>query len=228
MEKSFFSVQFQNAFALACELHGTQTRKGTEIPYLSHLLAVTSIVLEDGGNEEEAIAALLHDAVEDQGGRTTLARIRSDFGDEVAAIVDACSDADTQPKPPWRERKEAYLLHLSHEVRPGVLRVSAADKLHNARCRRRALSWAARSAMAKASQSVLLRDLWVQGNDALPSYRGGNTCASPGLGEGTEVWKPSVSRPSCSSVRVTRKARKILASADPMTSNSEHVAANAS
>ena len=134
MEKSFFSVQFQNAFALACELHGTQTRKGTEIPYLSHLLAVTSIVLEDGGNEEEAIAALLHDAVEDQGGRTTLARIRSDFGDEVAAIVDACSDADTQPKPPWRERKEAYLLHLSHEVRPGVLRVSAADKLHNARC----------------------------------------------------------------------------------------------
>src|ERR1039458_8892696 len=77
-------------------------------------------------------------------------------------------------------------------------------------------------------RSVLFRDLWVQGNDALPSYKEGDTCASPGLGESTEAWKPSVSRPSCSSVRVTRKAHKILASADPMTSDSEHVAANAS
>src|ERR1019366_3315908 len=75
----------------------------------------------------------------------------------------------------------------------------------------------------RSHRSVLLRDLWVQGNDALPSYSEGDTCASPGLGESTEVWKPSVSRPSCSSVRVTRKAHKILASADPMTSDSEHV-----
>lgn len=129
-----FSDRLPRAFALAWSLHGSQKRKGTEIPYISHLLGVASLVLEDGGDEDEAIAALLHDAVEDQGGRTTLDKIRSEFGDRVADIVEACSDTDTQPKPPWRERKETYLRHLAEETRPGVLRVSAADKLHNARC----------------------------------------------------------------------------------------------
>jgi (p)ppGpp synthase/HD superfamily hydrolase len=92
------------------------------------------LVLEDGGDEDQAIAALLHDAVEDQGGRPTLDSIRSEFGDRVASIVEACSDTDIQPKPPWRERKENYLKHLREQTRAEVLRVSAADKLHNARC----------------------------------------------------------------------------------------------
>jgi (p)ppGpp synthase/HD superfamily hydrolase len=128
------SDRFDQALQRACELHRSQFRKGTEIPYLSHLLAVASLVLEDGGDEDQAIAALLHDAVEDQGGRPTLDSIRSDFGDRVASIVEACSDTDTYPKPAWRERKENYLRHLREEPRAEVLRVSAADKLHNARC----------------------------------------------------------------------------------------------
>lgn len=129
--------RFDQALQRACELHRSQFRKGTEIPYLSHLLAVASLVLEDGGDEDQAIAALLHDAVEDQGGRPTLDSIRLEFGDRVASIVEACSDTDIQPKPEWRERKENYLNHLRHlreETRAEVLRVSAADKLHNARC----------------------------------------------------------------------------------------------
>jgi (p)ppGpp synthase/HD superfamily hydrolase len=128
------SDRFDQALRRACELHRSQFRKGTEIPYLSHLLAVASLVLEDGGDEDQAIAALLHDAAEDQGGRPTLDSIRSEFGDRVASIVEACSDTYIQPKPPWRERKENYLEHLRKETSAEVLRVSAADKLHNARC----------------------------------------------------------------------------------------------
>lgn len=114
------------------ELHRSQQRKSTEIPYVSHVLGVVSLVLEDGGTEDEAIAALLHDAVEDQGGAPTLELIRQRFGDAVAEIVAGCSDTDQEPKPPWRERKEAYLAHLE-EADQSVLRVSLADKLHNAR-----------------------------------------------------------------------------------------------
>src|SRR5207247_10818469 len=100
------------ALRYAAEVHRTQFRKGTAIPYVSHLLAVCSLVLEDGGGEDEAIAALLHDAVEDQGGRGRLEEIRRLFGDHVADIVEGCTDADTIPKPPWRERKEAYIAHF--------------------------------------------------------------------------------------------------------------------
>jgi (p)ppGpp synthase/HD superfamily hydrolase len=124
--------RFESAMIMASRLHAGQLRKGTQVPYLSHLLAVTALVLEDGGGEDEAIAALLHDAVEDQGGLRTLEEIRRRFGDPVAEIVDALSDAYTTPKPPWRQRKMDYLAHLptaSKEVR----RVSLADKLHNAR-----------------------------------------------------------------------------------------------
>ena len=122
------------AFALARELHATQRRKKTEIPYVAHLLGVASLVLDDGGDEDEAIAALLHDAVEDQGGAPTLALIRERFGPRVAAIVAACSDTDVVPKPPWRARKEAYVAHLGDPDLPdGALRVSLADKVHNAR-----------------------------------------------------------------------------------------------
>jgi (p)ppGpp synthase/HD superfamily hydrolase len=126
--------RFDRAFALARDLHAKQVRKGTTIPYVAHLMGVASLVLEDGGDEDEAIAALLHDAVEDQGGRETLDRIRGLFGSRVADIVEACSDTDQVPKPPWRERKEAYIEHLRDpDLPPGTLRVSLADKLHNAR-----------------------------------------------------------------------------------------------
>ena len=126
------SQRFDAAFKLASDLHRTQTRKSTQIPYLSHLMAVSALVLENGGSEDEAIAGLLHDAVEDQGGPATLELIRQEFGDVVAEMVSALSDTDETPKPPWGARKEAYLRHLESAT-PAVLRVSAADKLHNVR-----------------------------------------------------------------------------------------------
>ncbi len=126
------SDRFEEALAYAAQLHASQVRKGTPIPYISHLLGVASLALEHGANEDEAIAALLHDAVEDQGGAPTLAEIRRRFGDNVAAIVDGCTDSDVTPKPPWRARKEAYLAHLA-DAPTSVRLVSASDKLHNAR-----------------------------------------------------------------------------------------------
>lgn len=126
------TARFQDALVYAAQLHNDQLRKGTDVPYIAHLLAVTSLVLENGGNEDEAIAALLHDAIEDQGGGTTREEIRQRFGDAVVAIVDGCSDTDVMPKPPWRERKEAYIERMSNA--PASIRlVSMADKLHNAR-----------------------------------------------------------------------------------------------
>lgn len=127
--------RFAEAAQFAIELHRTQTRKATSIPYVTHLFAVCSLVLEDGGSEDEGIAALLHDGPEDQGGPAVLEAIRARFGEEVASIVAGLSDAMPPPgdaKPPWRERKEAYLLHLA-SAPASVLRVSLADKLHNAR-----------------------------------------------------------------------------------------------
>lgn len=124
--------RFRQALDYASELHAWQSRKGTEIPYVSHLLAVCALVLEDGGDEDEAIAALLHDAVEDQGGKPVLEEIRRRFGGRVAGIVAECTDTDEVPKPPWRKRKEDYLARLP-EASPEALRVSCADKLHNAR-----------------------------------------------------------------------------------------------
>jgi GTP pyrophosphokinase len=126
------STRFEEALVFATQLHTEQTRKGTTIPYISHLLAVTAIVLENGGNEDEAIAALLHDSIEDQGGAATREEIRRRFGDKVVEIVDGCTDTDMFPKPPWRARKEAYIAHISKAPAP-VRLVSAADKLHNAR-----------------------------------------------------------------------------------------------
>ena len=124
--------RFDRALALASELHRRHWRKGTTIPYVAHLLGVASLVLEHGGDEDEAAAALLHDAVEDQGGAPTLARIRAELGDAVADTVSAVSDTDVTPKPPWRERKERYLAHL-RDASASARLVSAADKLHNAR-----------------------------------------------------------------------------------------------
>ncbi len=121
------------ALAYAARLHSAQVRKGTQVPYVSHLLAVCAIVLEHGGDEEEAIAALLHDAPEDQGGRPTLDEIRRLFGPRVARTVEGCTDTFEEPKPPWRERKEAYLARLESQTAPSIVLVSAADKLHNVR-----------------------------------------------------------------------------------------------
>ena len=126
------STRFEEALVFATQLHAGQTRKGTTIPYISHLLAVTAIVLEHGGDEDEAIAALLHDSIEDQGGASTREEIRRHFGDKVVEIINGCTDSDVMPKPPWRERKEAYIAHISVASAP-VRLVSAADKLHNAR-----------------------------------------------------------------------------------------------
>jgi (p)ppGpp synthase/HD superfamily hydrolase len=126
------SDQFKEAFDYAFTLHRSQIRKASNVPYLSHLMAVAALVLEDDGDEEEAIAALLHDAVEDQGGLQTLEQIRVRFGDRVAKIVEECSDTFSSPKPPWRERKLNFLHSLS-KANPSVLKVSLADKLHNLR-----------------------------------------------------------------------------------------------
>lgn len=124
--------RYADALQLAWRLHDGQLRKGTTTPYVSHLIGVSSIALEHGANEDEAIAALLHDAVEDAGGLPTLELIRARFGDVVAEIVDGCTDAYVEPKPAWRPRKEAYIAHLA-DASPSVRLVSASDKLHNAR-----------------------------------------------------------------------------------------------
>lgn len=123
--------RFAEALLLASELHRSQTRKATRIPYIGHLLIVAGLVIEAGGDEDTVIGALLHDAVEDAGGAKTLAEIRARFGDRVADIVDACSDTDEDPKPPWRERKEKYIAGIPHKSREARL-VSLADKVHNA------------------------------------------------------------------------------------------------
>lgn len=124
--------RFDDALLFASELHRSQVRKGTAVPYLSHLLSVSALVLKNGGDEDQAIAALLHDAAEDQGGRETLEEIRRRFGDRVARIVADCTDAWSLPKPEWRQRKERYINALPGKP-PDTLLVSLADKTDNAR-----------------------------------------------------------------------------------------------
>jgi (p)ppGpp synthase/HD superfamily hydrolase len=147
-----YGEKFEEALTYAARLHRDQTRKATGIPYVAHLLAVAAIVGEAGGTEDEVVAALLHDAPEDQGGETRLAEIRERFGAEVADIVAGNSDTYQEPKPPWRGRKEMYVAHVArapHSVRL----VSAADKLHNARS--------------------VLADLRCLGDDLWPRFNGG-------------------------------------------------------
>jgi len=126
------SGQFSKALVYAELKHHNQVRKGGNIPYFGHLLSVAGLVINDGGSEDQAIAAVLHDCVEDAGGAPTLDEIRKNFGEGVACIVDECSDTDVEPKPPWRERKTAYIEHLA-QVGTDTLLVSVADKLDNAR-----------------------------------------------------------------------------------------------
>jgi GTP pyrophosphokinase len=133
------SARFEDAVSYAAKAHADQVRKGSGVPYVAHLLGVAALVLEDRGGEDEAIAALLHDAVEDQGGPTRLEDIRGRFGERVAEIVEGCSDSireEGQPKADWWERKCAHLDHLAHvdgDLAAPLLRVSMADKLSNLR-----------------------------------------------------------------------------------------------
>ncbi|MEA5469909.1 HD domain-containing protein [Spirulina sp. 06S082] len=132
MNKVILTERFDRALAFAVHLHRHHTRKADGTPYIAHLLGVTALVLEDGGSEVEAIAALLHDAVEDQGGEATRKAILEQFGEEVTAIVDGCTESMQTPKPPWRDRKQQYLQNL-RDANASVVRVSLADKLHNGR-----------------------------------------------------------------------------------------------
>ncbi len=126
------SPRFLAALNYAATLHAGQVRKATSIPYVSHLLSVAGIAIEHGADEDEAIAALLHDAPEDCGGMPVLSEIRARFGERVAEIVAACSDTFETPKPPWTERKAKYIAHVRTAL-PSVRLVSMSDKLHNAR-----------------------------------------------------------------------------------------------
>jgi (p)ppGpp synthase/HD superfamily hydrolase len=125
------TARFDDALAYASALHRRQLRKGTEIPYLSHLMTVSALVLEHGGDEDQAIAGLLHDAAEDQGAKATLREIERRYGGDVARIVADCTDAWTEPRPPWRPRKEVYLAKIPTKPTRSLL-VSLADKAHNA------------------------------------------------------------------------------------------------
>ena len=145
------SDRFDQALAYAAVIHAGQMRKATQIPYIAHLLGVTSIALEYGADEAAAIAALLHDAGEDAGGIGRIADIRARFGDKVAAIVEGCTDAVTIPKPPWRGRKEQYIAHLESADASTIL-VSASDKLYNTR--------------------AILRDLRREGDAAFDRFNG--------------------------------------------------------
>lgn len=127
----FLTTRFDDALAYASQIHRLQARKGNGVPYISHLLAVAAIALENGADEDQAIAALLHDAVEDQGGLPRLAEIRARFGNDVAAMIADCTDSHEEPKPEWHPRKEAYIASLAHKPARS-LAVSLADKTHNA------------------------------------------------------------------------------------------------
>jgi GTP pyrophosphokinase len=133
---SGLTSRFQDALDLAFRLHGHAARKGSKTPVMAHLLGVCALVQQDGGSEDEAIAALLHDALEDEPGHITRDDVRQRFGARVLAIIDASTDTPRDyrggPKPPWRQRKEAYLAH-ARSADPALLRVTIADKVDNLR-----------------------------------------------------------------------------------------------
>lgn len=131
-QNPLLSERFEEALGFAAKLHVRQIRKGSGIPYISHLLSVAALVMEDHGSEDEVIAALLHDAVEDQGGFETREKILQKFGPEVCALVDAVTDSEGSPKPPWQERKERLLRQMEN-ASEGAMRICTADKLHNVR-----------------------------------------------------------------------------------------------
>jgi (p)ppGpp synthase/HD superfamily hydrolase len=125
--------RFDQALVFASQVHRQQFRKETTIPYVSHLLAVCALVLESGGTEDQAIAALLHDAPEDQGGAAMLERIRHEFGEAVGRLVEQCGEPLEPQKSSWRHRKEAFMRHLA-SVPAEPLLIIVADKIHNLSC----------------------------------------------------------------------------------------------
>lgn len=129
---SLLTARFDEALRFASEVHRHQNRKGGEIPYIAHLLAVTAFVLENGGDEDTAIAALLHDTVEDQGGLPMLERVRAAFGPRVASIVMEVSDNEGDPKPPWKMRKQDFINAIPR-LSPEARLIALSDKLHNVR-----------------------------------------------------------------------------------------------
>jgi (p)ppGpp synthase/HD superfamily hydrolase len=131
-DEPLYSERLIEALGVAARLHADQHRKGSDVPYLSHLLGTCGIALDYGAGEDEAIAALLHDTIEDVQPTEVARAAVADFGTEVLRIVEGCTDSDTHPKPPWRTRKEAYIAHVASLDGP-ILLVSTADKLHNAR-----------------------------------------------------------------------------------------------
>ena len=133
MNKEIDKKKYKKAIDYAFALHSNQYRKGTTIPYFTHLVSVSNNVIENGGSTDEVIAGLLHDAVEDQGGEKTLKLIRKRFGNKVAKIVEECSDTKIIPKPPWLERKKKYLSGMKKSTQSSLF-VSLCDKLHNATC----------------------------------------------------------------------------------------------
>ncbi|MFW6079654.1 MAG: HD domain-containing protein [Gemmatimonadota bacterium] len=132
---ALLTERFERAFRLACELHRHDLRKSTTVPYLAHLMSVAALVLEDGGDEDEAIAGLLHDALEDHPDEITAEELEERFGARVRELVEACTDTPPEytggQKPPWRKRKERYIEHVRSWESPN--RISLADKVHNAR-----------------------------------------------------------------------------------------------
>ncbi|MEM9120336.1 MAG: HD domain-containing protein [Cyanobacteria bacterium P01_F01_bin.56] len=133
MERFVLTARFDRALQYATDLHRHQWRKVNGVPYVSHLFSVAALVLEDGGGEVEAIAALLHDAVEDQGGEATLTAIRAQFGVAVATLVQGCTAPPRSPDQLWRNHKLGYLQQMQ-QASPAVQRILLADKLHNGRC----------------------------------------------------------------------------------------------
>jgi (p)ppGpp synthase/HD superfamily hydrolase len=132
MNAGTLTARFDDALVYTSHVHGGHVRKATSVPYIAHLLGIAPLVLEDGGDEDEVIAALLHDAPEDRGGRERLNDIRARFGNHVAHIIDGCTDTYETNKPPYVVRKREHM-HRLRSASPDVLRVTAADKLNNAR-----------------------------------------------------------------------------------------------
>lgn len=177
--------RFDQAFQLASELHRAQTRKGSGAPYVSHLMAVAAFAVEHGADEDTAVAALLHDAVEDQGGDPVRRRIREEFGERVARLVEGCTDAEVIPKPPWRPRKEAFIRNLAEQ--PAEVRlIVACDKLHNAAC--------------------TLDDLRAQGASVWEKFKGGRDGTLWYLRSVTEVVAPDVPQRLATRLRRTIEA----------------------
>ena len=192
-----FTYHYEQALAFAAWVHQKQVRKGSGIPYIAHLIAVSSMVIENGGNEDEAIAGLLHDTIEDQaqrfGGPAVLRTLLCDrFGKRVLEIVDACTDSETNPKPPWRERKLAFITRLAHHADASVVLVVSCDKLHNARS--------------------LLEDLHEMGNRLWDRFNGGR--------DGSLWYYRSVEK----ALRSARAPLKVLNELDRVVSELEQLA----